>query len=214
LARIPGVVASAQVESRTLPQALEQLLDPRGRRGQRYPLPALLGLVLLALLCGEDSLRGISRFALEHPSVLRGLGFRGNTVPGRSTLSELLDQLDPFRLREAFKTVSGLPTLGLQGVTLECLRRWSLEVRRGLDPNRLSGLLEQLGWPGLQDWMVLSEHGDGTLTIRSVPQIDSKVTPPRASVRIGTGAPETLGFNKVDLQFQPDRVGSGTNLEL
>jgi hypothetical protein len=105
----------------------------------------------------------------------------------------------------------------LQGDTLECLRRWSLEVQRGLDPNRLSGLLEQLGWLGLQDWMVLSEHGDGSLTIRSVPQIDSKVTPPRAYLRISANRNAALGIPrliKVDLQSQPDRLGSRANLEL
>jgi DNA-binding SARP family transcriptional activator len=188
LARMPGVAAPAQVESRTLRQALELLPDPRGRRGQRYPLPALLGLVLFALLCGEDSLRGISRFALKHPSVLRGLGFRGRTVPGRSALTDLLDQLDPFRLREVFKGVSGLPTLGLQGGALECLHHWSLEVRHDLavdgNPNRLHGWLERLGWPELQAWMVFAKND--TLMVLTTGPSDPKVTPPETSMRMRT----------------------------
>jgi DNA-binding SARP family transcriptional activator len=217
LSRIPGVVASARVEARTLRQALELLSDPRGQRGQRYSLPAVLGLVLLALLCGEDSLRGISRFVLEHPNVLRALGFRGNTVPGRSALSDVLDQLDSFRLREAFKSVSGLPTLGLQGDTLECLRRWSLEVQQSLDPKRLNGLLEQLGWPGLQGSVIFAENGDRALALRTTQHSNHKATAPGPSMRIGTSrkvAPEIPRLIKVDLQSQPDRLGSGANLEL
>jgi DNA-binding SARP family transcriptional activator len=217
VARIPEV-ADFSSKPLTLRLALEQLPDPRGQRGQRYSLPAVLGLVLLALLCGEDSLRGISRFALEHPSVLRGLGFRGSTVPGRSALSELLEQLDPFRLHEVFKGITGLPMLEMKRDVLGLLQHWSLEVRYDLTskhhPNRLEGLLEQLGWPGLQDWVIFSERGDGTLTVRSTLPGDFTLTPTRTSVRIRTGAPGTPGFIKADLQFQPDRVGSGANLEL
>ena len=180
LAQTPGVVAPARVESRTLRQALEHLPDPRGRRGQRYPLPALLGLVLLALLCGEHSLRRISRFALDHPSVLRGLGFRGRTVPGRSALTDLLDQLDPFGLHEVFKGIPGLPMLGLQGDALECLHRWSLEVRQGLtvdgNPNRVNGWLERLGWPELRAWVVFAKNGDNTPMVLTVDSSDPFVT--------------------------------------
>ena len=38
--------------------ALAALPDPRRRKGRRYPLAALLGLVLLGMLHGRDSLRG------------------------------------------------------------------------------------------------------------------------------------------------------------
>jgi DNA-binding SARP family transcriptional activator len=191
LAGIPGVVVVVPVESRTVRQALEQLPDPRGRRGQRYPLPALLGLVLLALLCGEHSLRGINRFAHEHPSVLHGLGFRGRTVPSRSALSELLDQLDPSRLHGALKNFTGLQTIGLpQGNALECLHRWSLEVRRNLvlerPPNRLSRLLEWFGWPGLLGVVVLCENNDGILAVLPTDPSDSRNTPPRMSMQIRT----------------------------
>src|SRR4029453_1960101 len=37
---------------------LAALPDPRVRKGRRYPLAALLGLVLLGMLHGHDSLRG------------------------------------------------------------------------------------------------------------------------------------------------------------
>src|SRR5262245_57445874 len=38
--------------------ALATVPDPRRRKGRRYPQPTLLGLVLLGMLHGHDSLRG------------------------------------------------------------------------------------------------------------------------------------------------------------
>jgi hypothetical protein len=38
---------------------LQTLPDPRHRQGRRYPLAALLGLLVLGALHGETSLRGI-----------------------------------------------------------------------------------------------------------------------------------------------------------
>jgi DNA-binding SARP family transcriptional activator len=157
-------------EPPTLRQALERLPDPRGRHGQRYPLPALIGLVLIALLCGHESLRRISLFAHENPIVLRSLGFRNRTAPGRSALAELLEHLDPLRLREVLDGISALPdTIRLPQTALELLRLWTLEVRHELasgSSGGLDGLLERFGWPGLQGWVILPERGDGTLSVR------------------------------------------------
>jgi DNA-binding SARP family transcriptional activator len=157
-------------EPATLRQAFERLPDPRGRHGQRYPLPALLGLIVIALLCGHSSLRSISQFAQEHPIVLRGLGFRNRTTPGRTALAALLEQLDPLRLREAIEVVNVLPeTIRLQKSPFDLMHFWTLEVRQHLVSAGSSGpdgLLERLGWPGLQGWLVLSEDGNGTLNVR------------------------------------------------
>jgi hypothetical protein len=37
---------------------LQTIPDPRRRQGRIYPLPALLGMLLLGMLHGRDSLRG------------------------------------------------------------------------------------------------------------------------------------------------------------
>jgi DNA-binding SARP family transcriptional activator len=164
---VAGVYISP--EPATLRQAFERLPDPRGRHGQRYPLSALLGLIVIALLCGHSSLRSISQFAQEHPIVLRGLGFRNRTTPGRSALAALLEQLDPLRLREAIEVVNVLPeTVRLQKSAFDLMHLWTLEVRHHLvsSGSDLDDLLERLGWPGLQGWLVLSENGDGTLSLR------------------------------------------------
>jgi DNA-binding SARP family transcriptional activator len=165
---VAGVYISP--EPSTLRQALERLPDPRARHGQRYPLPALLGLIVIALLCGYSSLRSISQFAQEHPIVLRGLGFRNRTTPGRSALAALLEHLDPLHLLEALEAVTALPeTVRLQKSPLDLMHLWTLEIRQHLvsaGSNEIDGLLERLGWPGLQGWLILTEDGDGTLTLR------------------------------------------------
>jgi DNA-binding SARP family transcriptional activator len=165
---VAGVYISP--EPATLRQAFERLPDPRGRHGQRYPLPALLGLIVIALLCGHSSLRSISHFAQEHPIVLRGLGFRNRTTPGRSALATLLEQLDPIHLFEALEVVNVLPeTIRLRKSPFDLMHHWTFEVRHHLvsaGSSELDGLLERFGWPGLQGWLVLSEDEHGTLRLR------------------------------------------------
>ena len=153
LARNPDVIG-VYAPPTTLRQALERLPDPRGRHGQRHPLPALLGLIVIAFLCGHSSLRSVVHFAKEHPIVLRSLGFRNRSSPGRSTLMDLLDQIDPLQLRETLESITSLPMIRPESMdALGILHLWTLEVRHGLalevTPDRLDGLLQRLGWTGL-----------------------------------------------------------------
>ena len=46
-------------QRRSLLEALKQVPDSRGRRGRRYPLATLLGLLFLAALAGETTLKGM-----------------------------------------------------------------------------------------------------------------------------------------------------------
>lgn len=56
--------------------------DPRSRRGRRYPLQGLLGMLILAALHGEKSLRGMWMWGCKHwESIRRPLGFVGNPHP-------------------------------------------------------------------------------------------------------------------------------------
>lgn len=50
----------------TLYEALATLPDPRDRHGCIHPLPAIMGLVALALLMGRKSLKSIARFGRQH----------------------------------------------------------------------------------------------------------------------------------------------------
>lgn len=74
---------------------LAALPDPRRRQGRRYPLPAILGLVLMGMLHGRDSLRGGWVWARQHWSLLwRPLGGRSPHFPAYNTVRTLLLSLD------------------------------------------------------------------------------------------------------------------------
>lgn len=80
---------------------LQHLPDPRRPQGRRYPLPALLGLVLLGTLHGQSSLRGIWIWARQHwPSIWQPLGFLSPRFPALTTLWSLLARLEPATLEQ------------------------------------------------------------------------------------------------------------------
>lgn len=74
---------------------LAQLPDPRRRAGRRYPLAAVLGLLVLGALHGESSLRGIWLWARANwCSIWQPLGFRSPHFPALTTIWNLLGALD------------------------------------------------------------------------------------------------------------------------
>jgi hypothetical protein len=80
----------------TLFDALATVPDPRSRHGQVHPLPAVIGLVALALLMGRTSLAGIARFGRQYGTTLaHALGFHRGKTPSTSTLSRTLRRFDP-----------------------------------------------------------------------------------------------------------------------
>lgn len=83
----------------TLFEALAAMPDPRSRHGQIHPLPAVLGMVALAMLLGRKSLTGIARFGRQYGTPLaHALGFRRGKTPSVSTLSRTLRRFDADRL--------------------------------------------------------------------------------------------------------------------
>lgn len=86
----------------TLFEALAHVPDRRGRPGVIHPLPAVLGMVALAMLMGRKSLAGISRFGRQHgPALAHALGFRRGKTPSTSTLSRTLRKIDPKAIEAA-----------------------------------------------------------------------------------------------------------------
>lgn len=86
----------------TLLEALATLPDPRSRHGRIHPLPAVMGLVALALLMGRKSLKSIARFGRQHGAPLaHALGFRRGKTPAVSTLSRTLRRFDALQLEAA-----------------------------------------------------------------------------------------------------------------
>jgi hypothetical protein len=83
----------------SLTDALATLPDPRSRHGRIHPLPAVMGLVAVAMLMGRKSLIGIARFGRQYGTPLaHALGFRRGKTPAVSTLSRTLRRFDAVQL--------------------------------------------------------------------------------------------------------------------
>jgi hypothetical protein len=86
----------------SLLRALAEVPDPRSRHGRRHPLPAVLALATVAMLCGARSLYAIAQWGREQPAaVVRTLGFTRQQTPGVATLHRVFKALDA----EVFETV-------------------------------------------------------------------------------------------------------------
>jgi DDE_Tnp_1-associated/Transposase DDE domain len=74
---------------------LRQVPDPRRAEGKRHPLPAVLSLLVLALLAGMRGLQGVVEFGRNlSPDVVAALGFTRPKTLAKSTLSEILRAID------------------------------------------------------------------------------------------------------------------------
>lgn len=103
-----------KVSRQTLYASFEAVEDPRCARGTRFPLPAILCLVVVASLCGCQNPSQMHVFAKCRPRLMRRLGFRPprkprdkakrGTVytPNEDTISNVLKSLDPEQLVQAF----------------------------------------------------------------------------------------------------------------
>ena len=100
----------------TLFDALASVPDRRGLQGIRHPLPAVMGMVALAILISRKSLTAIARFGRQYgPALAHALGFKRGKAPSTSTLSRTLRRIDPEDLEAV-------------------LTHW---VRGGIDPTTL-----------------------------------------------------------------------------
>ena len=74
---------------------LAEVPDPRSRLGRQHPLPAILGLVCCALLCGARGYAAIAQFAHDHDlTLMHRLGFT-RRPPKRHGLRKVILRLDP-----------------------------------------------------------------------------------------------------------------------
>ena len=88
--------------ARPLLELLAELPDPRGRHGRQYPLSALLGRTLVAVLAGQTSLAAIAQFGrLRGHRLGHARGFRSGKMPCANTLAKLLRGRDADRLDAA-----------------------------------------------------------------------------------------------------------------
>jgi hypothetical protein len=86
----------------SLIEALAQVPDPRSRHGRIHPLPAVLALVVLAMLRGCKGPTAIAQFGRDYGLPLaHALGFTRGKTPAASCLCDLLSRLDAVAFEAA-----------------------------------------------------------------------------------------------------------------
>src|SRR3954470_19043602 len=79
----------------SLMELLQGLHDPRRAQGRRHPLPALLGLAVVAMLAGMTSYEAIVRYGKERGwGFLQHLGFTTRWGLGKATYSRVFRRID------------------------------------------------------------------------------------------------------------------------
>ena len=80
---------------------LSEVPDFRKPRGKRHPLPAVLGLSVIALMCGYRSYSAIAEYRrTSDRKLLEALGFTHAKTPCASTLHHLLKNIDVAALEK------------------------------------------------------------------------------------------------------------------
>jgi DDE_Tnp_1-associated/Transposase DDE domain len=86
----------------SLLEVLAEVPDPRSRHGRRHPLPAILALVVLAMLRGCRGPVAIAQFGRDYGTPLaHALGFNRGKTPAASCLCDLLSRLDAVAFEAA-----------------------------------------------------------------------------------------------------------------
>ena len=90
--------------SRHLLDMLAEVPEPRKKKGLRYPLKAMLGVLVVGLLCGHKGYTCIATWLRRQPAVAEALGFRRREKPCGSTFHNLLKALDVVKLEQVLTT--------------------------------------------------------------------------------------------------------------
>ncbi len=85
-------------------EALQQVPDPRKRRGTRHPLVAILTMAATAMLCGCRGLTAIAQWGRDHKHLAPLFGFTRPLPPCTSNLHYLFVALDVPRFEAALTT--------------------------------------------------------------------------------------------------------------
>lgn len=92
---------TAKQAVQSLLEALEEIPDSRKARGVRFPLSSILGLCVVAFVCGRQNLTQVSRFGRAHKELLLELGFPRKRSPSVPTLSRVLGATKTSDLQKA-----------------------------------------------------------------------------------------------------------------
>jgi len=86
---------------KSLLEALSEIPDPRKPRGVRFPLSSILGLCVVAFVCGRQNLAQVMRFGRSNKELLDDLGFPRRRSPSVPTLSRVLGATQISHLQKA-----------------------------------------------------------------------------------------------------------------
>lgn len=82
---------------------LAQVPDPRGRKGRRHPISAMLTAVVCGFLCGHRGWTGLAEWLNDQPvDIWHWMGFT-RRPPQKDCFRDLLMKLDPSALEQALR---------------------------------------------------------------------------------------------------------------
>ena len=79
---------------------LAEVSDPRKKKGLRHPLKAMLGVLVVGLLCGHKGYTCIATWLRRQPTLAKALGFKHRKTPAGSTFHNLLKAIDVDKLEQ------------------------------------------------------------------------------------------------------------------
>jgi DDE_Tnp_1-associated len=96
---------SLTIDPASLYHAFEQVKDGRGKKGQRYPLPLILTLLMLGKMAGEKKIEGIIDWVNERKGELKKLLGWPKRFPSNNTYTNALEKCDHREIVKAITQV-------------------------------------------------------------------------------------------------------------
>ena len=113
------------MDGQSLRALFESLNDPLGEKGRKQPMGRTLTMVFLAMVSGENSLRGIGAWLEEQRWRLKKIfGYRRDDMPSYSTIRRALQAVDVVelekKLAEWAKALSNSdPSIAWAGIAID-----------------------------------------------------------------------------------------------
>ena len=133
---------------------LAEVRDPRNKKGQRHPLPSMLALTVVGLLCGQRSYTAIAKWARLHPELRQALGFTAKQTPAASTFHYLYRRLDIAALEKILtqwttQTLarSDISMADLKGLAIDGKTLGNSHTEDARRTHLLAAVLHELGIP-------------------------------------------------------------------